>query len=353
MPAPAWKNKILIENVFYMMAYAFKAVRMDMFKNVDAEKFDHAEDLLAAILALGIAKLTKQGRYREYVVQEEELRTMRGRLLVHEAVNCKAAKRQVLPCQFDEYSVDNLYNQILLSTIRVLIRSREVDCERIASLRRLLPAFAPVSAVEPRAIDWSRLSYQRSNQEYVVLMNLCRLILDGYLMGDKDKSGRIKLRLFEEDKLSDIFEGFLREYFTLHHPEIDVPGKKQLLWDASPADQQKLPKMETDVMLKSRNKVMIIDAKFYGEILSHRFGGTSYHGNNIYQINTYLLSAKADPRYNTGIVEGMLLYAQTTENVSPDQFMVGRNQIFIRTLDLNKKFATIAQSLDTLVDAWK
>jgi len=349
MSAP---STIQIENVFYMLAYAFRAVGMDTFKTVGVEDFDNADDLLAAILCVGIDRVVKQGFHRTFEPVVDDLTTVRGRLQMPATIRHCIAHRQRLACEFDEFTANNVFNQVLKTTIGILIRTPKVKAERRTSLRRLLPFFEGVDIVPPQNINWSGLRYQRNNRSYLVLMNLCRMVIDGCIMGDKDGSGNYRLSLFDEKQLQLVYEGFLREYYRYHHPEVDVPGAKELNWDASAADQAKLPTMKTDVMIRNGNKVLIIDAKFYGQILQHQYGSSSYHNGNIYQINTYVQSAKADSDYAGCVIEGLLLYAQTNENVAPDSFVISGNKIGINAIDLNQKFVNIAAQLDSILAAW-
>lgn len=349
MSAP---STIQIENVFYMLAYAFRAVGMDIFKSVGVEEFENADDLLAALLKVGVERLVKQGFHRTFEPNVDDLGTVRGRLLMPGTIRNFVNRRQRLCCEFDEFSVNNSFNQILKTTIGILIRAAMVKAERRSGLRRLLPFFSEVDVLSPQNINWSSLRFQRNNRSYLVLMNLCRLVIDGCIMGDTDGSGNVKLKLFDEQQLQVVYESFLREYFRLHHPEVDVPGAKELSWDASVADQMKLPTMKTDVMIQAGKKTLIIDAKFYGQILQHHFGSASYHNSNIYQINTYVQSAKADAAYAGHDVEGLLLYAKTNETVTADSFVISGNKIGIDVIDLNQKFSAIANQLDNILNSW-
>ena len=109
-----------------------------------------------------------------------------------------------------------------------------------------------------------------------------------------------------------------------------------------------LPVMQTDIMLQFKEKTLIIDAKYYGSTLQKQFEKYSLHSNNLYQIITYLKNLDKD---NTGNVAGILLYAKTDEDITPDVvFNMGGNQIGARTLDLNKEFPLIASQLDKLAE---
>ena len=101
-------------------------------------------------------------------------------------------------------------------------------------------------------------------------------------------------------------------------------------------------------MLRLKDKILIIDAKYYGRIMLNQFEKESMRSNHLYQIFTYV---KNQDRDNTGDVAGILLYAKTDEDITPDcMFNMGGNQIGAKTLDLNKEFSLIAAQLDKI--AW-
>ena len=92
----------------------------------------------------------------------------------------------------------------------------------------------------------------------------------------------------------------------------------------------------------------IIDAKYYGNSLQQQYDKYSIISGNLYQIFTYVKNHDKD---STGNVAGILLYAKTDEDITPDcMFNMGGNQIGAKTLDLNKDFKLIAAQLDKLVE---
>lgn len=101
-------------------------------------------------------------------------------------------------------------------------------------------------------------------------------------------------------------------------------------------------------MLRLKEKTLIIDAKYYGQTLQKQFDKYSLHSGNVYQIFTYVKNQDKD---NTGNVAGILLYAKTDEDITPDcMFNMGGNQIGAKTLDLNKDFSLIAAQLDKIAE---
>lgn len=100
-------------------------------------------------------------------------------------------------------------------------------------------------------------------------------------------------------------------------------------------------------ILRQNGKVLIIDAKYYTDIMQSHYDIKIIRSGNIYQIYTYVKNLDKE---NTGKVKGMLLYAKTEEQIQPNStFSMGGNKISVKTLDLNLDFEEIANQLDTIV----
>ena len=119
-------KNILINNVYHMLSYAFQTLNQEQYEDVATESFDEMYDLLAAILSKGIGLQIKQGLYREYVNQVEELKSLRGKIDMPGTVKRLLAYQRVLVCDFDELSDNNQLNQILKSTVILLLRHAKV-----------------------------------------------------------------------------------------------------------------------------------------------------------------------------------------------------------------------------------
>ena len=170
---------IFIKNIYYMLSYAFQVLKQEDYQKVAGEKFDKIHDLFAAILEKGVSRQLKQGLYREYVPMRKELSVLRGKMNINSTIRLKVQRRQTLACEFDEFSEDNLYNQILKVTLYRLIRADDVDTDRKKALKKLIVFFDNVELIQPDHIAWSRLIYQRNNRNYELLLNICYMVLNG------------------------------------------------------------------------------------------------------------------------------------------------------------------------------
>ena len=331
-----------------MLSYAFQILKQTNYDEVEAEEFEHIQDLFAAILSKGVAKQLKQGLYREYVTKHDTLTMMRGKLDMPETIRNRIQRKQTLACEFDELSEDNTLNRILKTTLNVLIRDDDVAPERRAALRKLLIFFDGVQFIEPASIQWGRLVYQRNNRNYEMLMNICYFILDGMLQ--TTENGKHKISHFSDEHMARLYEKFILEYYRKHHTYLSEAKAAQVKWNLTGENDEAmirfLPMMQTDIFLRLDKRILILDAKYYGRTLQQQYDKHTLHSGNVYQIFTYVKNQDKD---NTGNVAGILLYAKTDEEITPDCiFTMGGNQIGANTLDLSGSFSVIRKKLDSL-----
>ncbi len=341
---------IYIKNIYYMLSYAFQVLKQSNYESVSSEEFEMVQDLFAAILAKGVAQQLRQGLYREYITQHETLSVMRGKLNMRETIRDRIQRKRKLACEFDDLSENNLFNQILKTTMHYLLRDKGVSQDHKAALNKVLVFFDGVSLLEPSGIEWNRLHYHCNNKNYEMLLNLCYFVMDGMLQ--TTEKGEYKMATFSDDHMSRLYEKFILEYYRHHHTYLSEARAAQVKWDLVGDNDESmirfLPVMQTDIFLRLKEKILILDAKYYGRTLQKQFDKYTLHSGNVYQIFTYV---KNQDKANTGNVAGMLLYAKTGEEIVPDcMFNMGGNQIGAKTLDLNKDFRLIAAQLDAIAE---
>lgn len=337
---------ILIKNIYYMLTYAFQILRQTNYENVSTENFEYIHDMFASILGKGVTQQLKQGLYKEYVNKSDELITMRGKLNLQGTIRNKIQCKQVLSCEYDELSENNLMNQILKTTMLILVKENTVKAERRAVLKKCLLFFSGVDYIEPFSIRWDKVHYHRNNQNYKMLLNICRLIIDGMLISTGD--GTVKMANFiDEQRMSHLYEKFILEYYRYHHPELHA-NPEQVKWNLDDDNDMWLPSMVTDITLRKDGKILIIDAKYYGKQMQSNFDVQTFRNANLYQLFTYVKNMDVN---HDGSVSGMLLYAKTDEEFQPkNQFMMDGNRISVNALDLSMPFAEITYQLEKIVE---
>ena len=344
-------KSILINNIYHMLSYAFKILNQENYEDVAVESFDEMYDLLAAILAKGIGLQLKQGLYREYINRQEELPLMRGKINMPGTINNRLAHKRVLTCDFDELSENNLLNQILKTTVMLLLRNAKVKTKYKDDLKKKMLFFSNVDLLEPKSIRWLSIRFQRNNQTYRMLISICQLIIEGMLI--TTDAGDYKLASFvDEQRMCKLYEKFILEYYRRHFPSLTVTASK-IQWFVDDGIRTMLPEMNSDIHLQKDNTVLIIDAKYYSHTTQIRYDKHTIHSDNMFQIFTYVKNRD----YNFGDeehkVSGMLLYARTEEEIQPDNvYQMHGNQIAVKTLDLNRPFVDIAKQLNDIANEY-
>ena len=334
-----------------MLSYAFSTLNQGGYESVKAESFDNIHDLMSAILAKGISLQLKQGLYREYVLYNQDLNTLRGKINMPGTILNKLSSRKVLNCEYDELSENNLFNQILKSTALLMIRRSKAKEERKANLRNVMLFFSAVDEIDLKAVKWTMIRFQRNNRSYRMLISLCQLIVEGMLQTTED--GEYRLASFvDQEHMERLYEKFILEYYKRHHPECK-PRAAQVKWNfdmdqVSAESSAVLPIMQTDIFLEIGSRTLIIDAKYYSHSLSEHIGKNVLHTNNFYQINSYVLNYDVE---HTGKVDGMLLYAQTQDEGVMNYSYPHRdgNVFYVKSLDLNQDFDSIKAQLENII----
>ncbi len=339
---------ILIRNIYYMLSYAFQELSQNNYEYIQKEEFEQELDLFAEILYKGVASQLKQGLYREYIQRKDGLPLLRGRLDVNETIRYKIGRQNRLGCEYDELSENNIFNQIVKSTLLLLVRNKSVHSKRKSQLHTILPFFAHVDEVTLNDIRWDMLQYQRNNQSYRMLMNICYFIIDGMLM--TTETGNYRMPTFSDEHMARLYERFVLEYYRTHHKYLR-PNSDNIDWNIRGVENriiEFLPAMCTDITLYSGNKTLIIDTKYYRHMTQNHLDKHTIHSGNMYQIFAYVKNLDS---HNTGNVSGMLLYAKTDEDIVPDlDEVIDGSRFLVKTLDLNAEFSQIALQLDNIVE---
>lgn len=333
-----------------MLSYAFQILTQDTYDDVAIESFDEMYDLLAAILAKGIGIQLKQGLYREYINRQEELSVLRGKINMSGTIKNQLVHKRVLTCDFDDLSENNLFNQIIKTTVSLLLRNDTVKSKYKDDLKKKMLFFSNIDFLEPTSIRWSSIRFQRNNQTYRMLISICQLILEGMLM--TTDTGEYRLASFvDEQRMCRLYEKFILEYYNRHYPELKVSAS-QIPWSVDDGVRTMLPMMQSDIHLQKDNTVLIIDAKYYNHTTQVQYNKHTLHSNNMYQIFTYVKNRDYEFGEEEHTVSGMLLYAKTEEEVQPNHvYQMHGNQISVRTLDLNLPFVDIAGQLNQIAES--
>ncbi len=337
---------IRIQNIYHMLAYAFRVLHEQGYKDVATEDFENTAELLTEILCRGVSVQIKRGLCRQYITQEEPLGSPCGKIEIGESIKSQVIRRKQLVCVYDEFSVNAYTNRIIKTTMELLLRAN-ITKARKKEIRRLLIFFDEVRLLDTRSINWD-IQYDRNNQTYRMIIGICQLVIRGLLQTTADGSTRI-MDFADDQTMARLYEKFILGYYQQEHPDIKAYSP-QISWQVTDGYRELLPTMQSDIVLSNgrTKKTLIIDAKYYSHNMQMKapYMTRTVHSGNLYQIFTYVKNWNAGPDET---VSGMLLYAETDDAIQPDQdYQMSGNRISVKTLNLNCDFSEISARLDAI-----
>ena len=340
------KETIYIKNIYYMLSYAYKSLNEKGYRKIQTESFENTTELLSEILIIGVSKQIKQGLVKDYIDVTQTTASINGKINIADSINEQSFIKGQLNCTYDEFSMNCYLNQILKSTMNLLVKA-DISHTRKKKLKNLLMYFREVNLIDVGKINW-KIRFDRNNQTYMMLINICYLVIKGLI--HFEASGDKKLMEFFDDQLlSALYEKFLLNYYKKEHPDIKTHAP-QIDWQIDDGLDFLLPKMQTDVTLEYGNKILIIDAKFYSHNIVKNYGIDIHRTGNLYQIFTYVKNKEVEMQGKDMEISGVLLYARTSDSIQPDSdYVMSGNRISVKTLDLNQEFGIIRNQLDSII----
>lgn len=340
---------IPIKNVYYMLAYAFKCLNNSGYKSVETEEFDNVAELCAAILYRGVSSQLKQGLGREYILQTETTSALKGKIDFSASIKENTMIKKQMVCNYDELSVNSYMNRILKTTMLYLLRS-DISHKRKAELRKIIIFFDDVEELDRNLINW-KVHFTRNNQTYRMLISICELVLKGMLQTQSDGTHKL-MDFVDEQHMHRLYEKFILEFYRSERKDLSA-NAIQIPWMLDDDYSEMLPVMQTDITLTKGSKTFIIDAKYYAHSTQSQFNSNTLHSVNLYQIFTYVKNRTEQTKEIGGEVSGMLLYAKTDENVTPNnnEYSMSGNIIKVHSLDLDRDFNDIKKELNDIADS--
>lgn len=342
-------SQIPIQNIYYLLCYAWNSLEEGETIDVSSVDSTNLVDLFASVLLSGTHHLLRRGLEQGYQTFNEELSSLRGRVLVAESARRMLLQHGKAHCEYDELTVNTQANRILKSTLKRLFSTEGIDKELRTKIIKLCRELPEITDIPITRHAFRKVQLHGNSRYYKFLLNVCQLISEHLLVDEKD--GKYKFRDFIKDKkMARLFEGFIFNFIKTERPDLNV-RKEKIKWDATASNEEDLnylPEMETDISVRNKVKTLIIDAKYYRKTMSSYFGSETMHSSNLYQLFAYLknLENRGSPDKHAA---GLLIYPYVGNKVALNYNIQGHS-LGARTLDLSKDWKDIRSQLMQIVD---
>ena len=344
--------KIPIQNLYYLLCYAWN--KLEEQEVVDVSGIDSISilDLFAKVLIGGLKHLFKRGIDRGYVTYAEDTKCLRGKICFAPTLKRNLLIKAQVFCEYDELSHNVLHNQIIKASLRSLFLFEGLNLELKDELIGLYRKLHEIDDIQLNSSIFSRVQLHRNNAFYDFLLKICELVFENLLISEDPGKSKFRDFLRDEKRMAYLFEEFVRNFYKLEAQNCSV-GREDIFWDVTALDEISasfLPKMTTDISIERNGSKVVIETKYYKEVLVSHYGLEKYHSQHFYQLFSYLknLEAKGGANQNCS---GVLLYPTVDKEIKGEGLEMGRHKVIVRTINLNQDWKLIHRDLIALLES--
>ena len=321
------KPKIGIPQLLSLACYAMGVYKPQEQHLFDFKKAQTLPDVLALALIAAARRAFGRGLLRGYLIQEDALHTVRGRIRFDEQVRRRYGIPLPVELRFDEFTEDILANRLVKAAAARLRHMTLHSSEARRGLGWIAAILENVSLVEFRRRNVPEVRFDRLNEHYRHVVGLARLILlhseFESFRGDVRASGFLI-------NMNDLFQEFvtqaLREVLNVSDKTLrDDRGIRRLTL----AEKDKVQLKPDLSWWDGENCMFVGDAKY------KRIVHNSVPNADLYQLLAYATALD--------LPGGLLIYAQGEAEAATYKIRNTCKQLEVVALDLS---GSLEETLD-------
>lgn len=225
----------------YMLMYAYD-IKLENEDIASCKNEKH--NILEVFIQLFAQRLFKEfgrGIYKEYITEQDNLTTLKGKYLINENLKYNHVKNKIY-CEFDEFSINNTLNQFFLFALKSLLPYTK-------NKKLLKQCELALDEVEDKQFDINtlKINFHRLNLRYRDSFEFALLLLNKSIpLFAKDKKSFAFL--FDMNML---FEKFIARIVKEKYDDVEVLNKSKKFGELY---------LKPDIIVRSKN--IIIDCKY-------------------------------------------------------------------------------------------
>lgn len=233
-----------------------------------AHRADTLLDMLIEVFADRLLAEVRHGLPRQYREQQEDLRTLRGRLDIVRQFTVHAVRPDRLACGFDALDADTPLMRVMKACVLLLARHARgsATLRKLTELRFLL---AEVTDIPLARLPWKAVRIDRTSRRWQALLDLTRLLIGGRWQQTHSEAAAPEgvTLLF---RMNDLFERYIaiqlrRALAPLGLDVVAQGGFENCLGDWRPGEicAGRVFRTKPDLIVRDRSKVVaVIDTKW-------------------------------------------------------------------------------------------
>ncbi len=271
--------KVVIANLLGMLEYAYNFKNFRFLDGVtNCETLEDFYNRLVELLCNKILIRCRQGLYQNYLTETRDLTYVRGKLDIKQTI--KKPWDIKLTCTYDRQTTDIPENQILLWTLYLISRQSFCKVSVQPLVRKTYHTLQSCVSLRSFTVsDLNNFQYNRLNQDYQQLHNLCEFFITNSMPSHHLGNQEILPFLVN---MAELFEKFVAEWLKMnlgHRFKLKIQKKVDL----------KTCKFYIDLLIKdimTKKVLYVLDTKYKNT--------DNVSNSDIYQVVAYATSQNCD-----------------------------------------------------------
>jgi len=168
-------------HLFYMLSFlkSEKDFLYDPDTPIQIKEGVNFFDIIGRFFLRELNDILKTGLLRKYVRTQENMRYLKGKILIREQIKRNLIDKSRFFCEYENLTFDNIENRLVLSALNSLISLIRFNLRIKNELRRFevaLKDFVTLVKIDPH--ECNKIKFNRINQYYEGIIQLSRLILE-------------------------------------------------------------------------------------------------------------------------------------------------------------------------------
>jgi len=284
------KNKTaILKNLLYMLSLTKKLdIKESEIAKISKSKNPFLE-ILIKIYANSLFECLKRFVPKNYVTEKDNLNFLKGKLLFSKHIIKNSVNQAKFYCQYDEFSENNLLNQLFYYVSRLLYFV-STDNENKRILKFITDFFCDIDFKKINIYKIRNLKLTRNQTAFQKPFDLAKMFLENSSIDMNQHKIKTISLLWDMNKL---FEEFIFEFIRRNKDKINEILKNNKIERIKYQKGKRLLYCEeinqhygntfVDIFLESKDKKFIIDTKY--KINEGKFG--EFANSDIFQMITY------------------------------------------------------------------
>lgn len=231
-------------------------------------------DFLDILIHL-FASLTRDdlifNQHQAYIEKEEEIEMLRGRIDFGKySTNFYTGKAHILPCVYDTLEINNLYNQIIKYTAKLLLQNTSNESLK-KTLFEIIWILDEVDDKYCTSNECERVVVSPLNDNMQTIVNYCKMFLSGMSVKSEKEDLEIFAFLIPTEKIfEDFLFGFIKDEFENKTGIINILSQGNKFGEQKPLAEHIYNdgsvtmsfRLKPDIYIHKTDKDLILDSKY-------------------------------------------------------------------------------------------